>query len=185
MAPAAWRRAFLEVDRSMNKDRSVNLLGAFVDAMYRRVEVRINAELGMGGEGPAAIVIIGTNPGRTVDFLARALELSHSGTVRLVDRLAEGQLVQRRACADRRAVALVLTERGRRRMRAILRARRHCLDQVFDVLTAKDQLQLTRSLELMLTSITTSDPVAETICRLCDEAACPQPKCPVTLAVPA
>ena len=167
----------------MNKARAVNVLGAFIDAMYRRVEVQINSVHGMGGEGPAAIVMIGTNPSRTVDFLARALELSHSGTVRLVDRLETDELVQRRACADKRAVALVLTERGMRKMRAILRARRECLEAVFDVIDSKQQIQLTHALEEMLASITTSDQVAESICRRCEEAACPQSKCPVTQAL--
>jgi len=167
----------------MDKARAVNLLGAFVDAMYRRIEVKINTDHGMGGEAPAAIVMIGTNPARTLDFLARALELSHSGTVRLVDKLEKEQLVQRRPCADKRAVALVLTERGMRKMRSILRARRECLEGVFEVLGSKDRSQLTHSVETMLASLTTSDQVAESICRLCDEAACPQPKCPVTQAL--
>ncbi len=167
----------------MNKARAVNLLGAFVDAVYRRVEVKINTDQGMGGEAPAAIVMIGTNPERTLDFLARALELSHSGTVRLVDKLERERLVERRACADKRAVALVLTERGSRRMRSILRARRECLETVFETLSAREQGQLTRSVEVMLASITGSDQEAECICRLCEEAACPQRRCPVTQAL--
>jgi DNA-binding MarR family transcriptional regulator len=167
----------------MNKARAVNLLGAFVDAVYRRIEIRINADQGMGGGAPAAIVMIGTNPARSLDFLARALELSHSGTVRLVDKLARERLVERRACADKRAVALVLTDRGTRRMRSILRARRECLETIFKTLGVQEQAQLTRSVELMLASITTSDQVAECICRLCDEASCPQRNCPVTQAL--
>ena len=167
----------------MNKARAVNLLGAFVDAMYRRIEGNISTNHGMGGEAPAAIVMIGTNPLRTLDFLARALELSHSGTVRLVDKLARELLVERRSCADKRAVALVLTERGMRRMRSILRARRECLESVFEVLSVKDQSQLTHAIEAMLANITTSDQVAETICRLCEEAVCPQRNCPVTQAL--
>jgi MarR family transcriptional repressor of emrRAB len=167
----------------MNKARAVNLLGAFVDSVYRQVESGIDAKLGMGGETPAAIVMIGTNPGRSMDFLARALVLSHSGTVRLVDRLEKEEYVRRESGKDKRAVALRLTTRGQRKMQEILGARRACLEAVFEVLTRAEQRQLTESVETMLASMSTSDQVAECMCRLCEEAACPQPTCPVTQAL--
>ena len=100
-----------------------------------------------------------------------------------MDKLERQLLVERRACADKRAVALVLTERGNRRMRSILRARRECLETIFRALSVQEQGQLTRSVEVMLASITTSDQVAESICRLCEESACPQRRCPVTQAL--
>ena len=168
----------------MNTARTANLLGAFTVAMHHRVLQRINADQHIGGEGPAAVVLIGTNPGKTVDFVARALELTHSGTVRLIDRLATEQWVERRpGGTDRRAVALYLTKAGQQKMRVILRVRRECLESVLGVLSAKEQKLLTTVLEGMLENMTTNEQMAESICRLCEEEACPQPNCPVTQAL--
>ena len=167
----------------MSNARTANLLGAFTVAMHHQVLQRINADQRIGGEGPAAVVLIGTNPGKTVDFLARALELSHSGTVRLVDRLAAEEWVERRPGTDKRAVALHLTKAGHHRMRLILRARRECIENVLGALSAKEQKSLTSALEGMLEKMTTSEQMADSICRLCEEESCPQPDCPVTQAL--
>ena len=45
---------------------------------------------------PAALCVIGHEPGLSIDFLARVLGMSHPGTVRLVDRLETDGLIKRR-----------------------------------------------------------------------------------------
>ncbi len=135
----------------------------------------------MAGQAAAALVSIGHNFGESVDFLSGILQLSHSGCVRLVDKLAEQSLVERREGQDRRVVTLYLTAAGQARKREILRARREALNSVFDTLEERQQEQLTALMEVMLKAITSTKAEADIICRLCEEHACAQARCPVTL----
>src|SRR3569623_1664930 len=89
-----------------------NLLGALSLAVMDRIEQGARDVVGRGGETPAALVVIGYGQGMTNDQLRRILGLSHSGTVRLVDRLVSDQLVERRPAKDGREVALFLTATG-------------------------------------------------------------------------
>ncbi|MDP9012920.1 MAG: MarR family transcriptional regulator [Pseudomonadota bacterium] len=166
-----------------NNPRVSNLFGALVVGVQDQLLHRIETESSIGGQAAAALVTIGANIGCSVDFLRVALQISHSGCVRLIDKLAETALVERRGGKDRRVVALFLTESGQRRAQRVLRTRRKYLDQVLQSLSTKEQKQLTPLLEILLKKVTTSDRDAESICRLCDEAVCPQPLCPVTQAI--
>jgi hypothetical protein len=102
-----------------------------------------------------------------------------------VDKLDEQALIVRRAAADRRAVALYLTDAGQQRKRDVLRARREALDSVFDTLGPIDQQQFVGLVESMLKAITSSRSEADIICRLCEERVCAQARCPVTLGAAA
>lgn len=163
--------------------RSSNLLGAFVVAVYDQMLERIESGLGLGGQAAAALVVISFNQGRNVDFLSGALQLSHSGCVRVIDKLAQAGLVERREGKDRRVVALYLTAAGQERAQVILRARSSYLDGLLQSLNVKEQRQFTALIETMLYDMTTCDEHAEAMCRYCDETACPQARCPITLAV--
>jgi hypothetical protein len=79
-------------------------------------------------------------------------------------------------------VQLYLTDLGQRRMQNVLRSRRKYLDSLLQSLNLKEQKQLTGMIETMLFDITTGDEHAEAMCRYCDEGACPQEHCPITLA---
>lgn len=163
--------------------RTANLLGAFVIAVHDQMLTRIESELGLGGQAAAALVVIGFNQGRSVDFLSGALQLSHSGCVRVVDKLEEAGLVQRREGKDKRVVALFLSAAGQRRMQVVLRTRSKYLDGLMHSLDARQQQQFTEIIETLLHDMTSCNEHAEAMCRYCDEAACPQRQCPVTLAV--
>jgi len=163
--------------------RSSNLLGAFVIAVYDQMLERIESELCLGGQAAAALVVISFNQGRSVDFLSGALQLSHSGCVRAIDKLAQAGLVERREGKDRRVVALYLTPAGHREAQSVLRARSKYLDGLLQSLDVKEQRQLTALLETMLFDMTSCDEHAEAMCRYCDETVCPQGTCPITLAV--
>jgi len=139
----------------------------------------------MAGQAAAALVTIGHNFGESVEFLSGILQLSHSGCVRLVDKLAGEGLIERRAGKDRRSVALYLTETGQQRKRDVLAARRDALNGVFETLDRGQQEQFTQLIEVMLKAITTSKADADTICRLCEERVCAQERCPVTLGAAA
>lgn len=165
--------------------RTVNLLGAFVTGLHDRLAQRLESSSEISGDGPAALVVIAYNEGRTVEFLRRTLSLSHSWTVRVVEKLEQAGLVRKETAADRRAVALYVTEQGKRKVQVIVRARRRCIDEVLDVLPAKDHKQLTSMLERMLDVLTGDFYSAEAICKLCEVDVCPQNRCPVTQGVKA
>ena len=166
----------------MDEKRAANLLGAFVYASYGAVSARVTEKCGLGGEAPGALVLIGSNPASSEKFISIALGLSHSGTVRLIDKFEKDQLIERRRALDKRTVALHLTAKGARRARMILATREQVLREVLGALDESDKERLVDLLESMLAKATTSDVIAEHICRLCDDSCCPQDQCPVTLA---
>lgn len=163
----------------MTDDRTLNLLGAMalgvVDALHSVVE----ASAGYGGETPAALVTLGVEPGISIKSLRQILNLSHPGTVRLIDRLESQDLVERRAGTDGRTLALFLTDAGHERRRTILAERRQQLQFVISSLTPEECQQLTTLLEKMLTTMTTNELRSFVICRLCEEEVCPSDRCPV------
>ena len=168
---------------SMSEDRTANLLGALAlglaDALVRETELRAEH----GATAPAALVTVGFYPGEPIDGLARTLGLSHSATVRLVDRLAKDGLLERRGGADGRISALHLTRRGQARRRAILQGRRRVLAEVLDGVSADERAALTGLMERLLAALTRDRQHADHICRLCDERVCPGETCPVECAV--
>jgi MarR family transcriptional regulator, negative regulator of the multidrug operon emrRAB len=160
--------------------RSLNLLGALVVSVHDRMTELVEAELGMGGQAPAALVTITHNPGESVAFLSGALRLSHPGCVRLVNKLVQAGLVERGEGKDKRYVTLTLSAAGKRRSQEILRARRKALELFAQPLRRQQQLQLTELLETILRETATTKQAGDTACRLCEEQHCPQPDCPIT-----
>lgn len=108
------------------------------------------------------------------------MRLSHSGTVRLIDRLEADGLVERHRGADERSAALVLTTMGEQRMQDILTERRRTLEQAIEPLSFSEQAQLTALLEKLLTHLTCGREQADFVCQLCEIEACPLKTCPVS-----
>lgn len=167
----------------MQNIRGADLLGAFVVAVHDQMLQCLEREDAIAPQAAAALLVIGFNVGRSVDFLSGALQLSHSGCVRLVDKLEGAELVERREGQDRRVVLLYLTDSGQRRMQNVVRSRRKHLDSLLQSLNAQEQRQLTGMIETMLYDITSGDEHAEAMCRYCDDGAWPQERSPVALAV--
>jgi MarR family transcriptional regulator, negative regulator of the multidrug operon emrRAB len=161
--------------------RGQNLLGALVTAVNDRMQWQAEKAIGLGGQMPAALVTIGHNYGESVEFLSGILQMSHSGCVRLVDKLDELGLIERRPGRDRRSLSLYLTPKGREFKREVLQARREALNAVYQALDAQQQSHLVDLLEVMLKAITHCKSDADIICRLCEEQACAQSHCPVTI----
>ena len=168
----------------MTEDRTANLLGALALALTDALKEETEARADHGAAAPAALVSIGIAPGGSIDALARTLGLSHSATVRLVDRLANHGLVDRRDGPDGRTSALHLTRRGGARRRAILDGRGEVLIRALRSLSPDQRAVLTGLLETLLGSLTRDRLHADHICRLCDEHVCPGETCPVECAVP-
>jgi MarR family transcriptional repressor of emrRAB len=156
--------------------RDVNVVGAF--AVVLQDLVADAADLA-GGPTPATALIAvgGRATGASIDALARILGLSHSGTVRLVDRLERDSLVERRRGADQRSAALVLTPAGRRLARRVLERRAANLHAALALLTDGQRGAL---LEIAARVVGEMRSDERRICRLCHVEACGRPRgtCP-------
>jgi len=121
--------------------RETNLLGALGIVLSDALDDA--AELAGGASPAAALVALhGTSAGGSIDALARRIGLSHSGTVRLVDRLTREGLVERRRGGDQRSTALVLTPQGRRAARRMLSRREANLRSLASLLTGDQRSAL-------------------------------------------
>ena len=157
--------------------RTTNLLGVVGLAVADRIEEETRNILKHSGETPAALVVIGYGLGPSNDELRRVLGLSHSGTVRLVDRLVADGLVERREGEDARSVALYVSKRGKALREKILKGRLTAISPLIEPLSESEQDQLGRILSKLLSSMETSDFERRSLCRMCDHRVCTD--CPI------
>ena len=156
----------------------------------------VEAVAALGPSAPAALAALHEFlDGGSVTQLSSVLGLTHSGTVRLVDRLGVEGLVERAGAQDGRAVSVVLTGSGRRMALRIRQARETTLDSALSALTPDQVNHLAVALDTMLTAVTLArveersahghDRPPPWLCRLCDFAACGRSEgnCPVNNAV--
>jgi DNA-binding MarR family transcriptional regulator len=167
----------------MSDARTANLLGALVLALDDEVSAATAAATDHGAAFPAALVCIYWQPGSTIEELRQKLKLSHSGTVRLLDRLEEDGAIERGQGRDGRSVALTLSPQGRRQVRAILEARQEVLTAALTPLSTTERRTLGSLIEKVLAGVTRDAGHADQMCRLCDEGSCPAERCPVECAV--
>ncbi|HET9625816.1 MAG TPA: MarR family transcriptional regulator [Kofleriaceae bacterium] len=162
----------------MDTANLANMLGAFAVELSDKLRGAL-AAAGHDVSTGAALVHLSKYPGETIDHLRTPLELSHSGCVRLVDRLETAGLVERKgATDDARAVAVQLTRKGRDAAELILRRREEVLAGALSTLTAKDREQLARMLARILPAEVPTGAAALRACRLCDYGACRE--CPLS-----
>ena len=157
-----------------------NQLGALALALADRLAIA--AEPAGGATAAEALVALnGTAAGGSIDALAGIVGLSHSGTVRLVDRLERDGLVERRRGADQRSAALVLTPSGRRLARQVLTRRDAEMHSVLLLLTAGEQERLLQVAERVMHELGVPPEAERRLCRLCDLEACGRARgrCPV------
>jgi MarR family transcriptional repressor of emrRAB len=170
--------------------RLANLLAAAALGMTDRLQELGSEIAGMDIAAATALVaLVDFSPSGSLRRLSQILGLTHSGTVRLVDRLAAGGLVTREPGRDERSRTVTLTEHGRRTALAI-RARRHrATAGLLDGLSDRQRTQLTRACEVLVANLTrqrlqqraaAAPPAGGALCRLCDFTACGRPdgKCP-------
>jgi MarR family transcriptional repressor of emrRAB len=171
---------------------AANVLGALSLVVADRMNSAVEAIAALGPSAPAALAAMHEfADGGSVTQLSSVLGLTHSGTVRLVDRLAAEGLAERVGAEDGRAVSVVLTERGRDTAAQVLAAREQTLASVLAGLSPDQVDHLAAALDTMLTTVTraraeeraasTSGRPGPWLCRLCDFAACGRSEgdCPV------
>src|SRR5579872_5179994 len=118
----------------MARLRTANMLAAFANEITERVGEAIKNHPNQTDSAAAALNVIGFWEGITNAQLARALKLSHTATVRLVDKLEAQGLVQARDGEDKRATHLYLTPAGRQAVQPALVERCAAVTDYLDVL---------------------------------------------------
>jgi len=165
---------------------TTNTFGALSLAVADRVQRAVEEVAGHGSSGPAALLALdGFAGGGSIDSLRKILGITHSGAVRLVDRLAAAGLVERRIGADARRVSIHLTPEGRRTARRVRSAREAALEHVLAPLSEAEQSSLESLLSGMFSVLVETPDDALRVCRLCDGNACGDRtgRCPAAEAV--
>jgi MarR family transcriptional regulator, negative regulator of the multidrug operon emrRAB len=187
--PSASSLAFV-ADR--DDRRLVNLMGALSLALTDRIAAVADTASGLSDAAPAALVALHETgrPGRSIAELRQLVGLTHSGAVRLVDRLEAAGYVARRPGPDARTVAVVLTRRGTAAANRIRAARQEAVSAALENLDETQRRRLEELAGVLLSRLTAQRlalrasgqmPPAGAMCRLCDFVACGRPagRCPV------
>src|SRR4051794_31470167 len=201
------------VDVEPHPDRVANLLGALVVGLNDAVGSAMARAAGLDATGVSALLLVQAHPGLSITELAAALDLTHSGAVRTLERLVDRDLVRRAAGPDRRTRGLYLTGAGEggaqealaapprgvggalgasaaprqeafvRGVEEALAARRRVLGGALGASAASGQEAFVRVLEQVLAALPGTRADAWRICRTCEHAVCRGPACPVGHAV--
>ena len=181
-----------------SRQHAANALGALSLVVADRMTASVEAIAALGPSAPAALAALHEFlDGGSATQLSSVLGLTHSGTVRLVDRLGAEGLVERVPAQDGRAVSVVLTRSGRRMALRIRQARETSLTSALSALTSDEVDNLASALDTLLAAVTLAragersahahspDRPQPWLCRLCDFAACGRSDgiCPVHNAV--
>lgn len=175
--------------------RLVNRLGALALAVQDQVTAATEragpAAGGAGSALPAALTSLRAfDAGSTLSRLRAMVGLTHSGTVRLADRLVALGHAERREGPDGRTVTLTLTPAGRAAADRIAAARAAAVAELVGPLPEPDRRDLLRLVDRLLASATTvrlaeraagGEPAGGALCRRCDPQACDRAAgaCPV------
>jgi DNA-binding MarR family transcriptional regulator len=161
-------------------DRLDQLLGVTALAAMDRLRAAVAADPDLSEPEAGALVHLQAWPGASVGDLAGIIGRSQPATVRLVDRLVEQGLLRREAGADRRTVALALTEAGLSAADAVLAARAAALAPLLAELSPSDRTTLERLLGRVVGELAQDRPSILRTCRLCARDACASgPGCPL------
>ena len=152
--------------------RLENVLGSVAVAITGAVQAAVDEAAGHTAAGPAALTALRIHRGCSVDHLAGVLGLTHSGTVRLVDRLEDDGLLRRGQGQDARVVTLELTAKGRgARSASRRRARLPSRDSSAN-LDRSERATLMLLLEKVVATGVEDWSEVQHRCRLCDLEAC-------------
>jgi DNA-binding MarR family transcriptional regulator len=183
------------MDQPHGDARLVNLLGALAVGLTDAAVGDVAAHSELDHTAAAALVALLDFAGSgSVQRLSQLVGLSHSGSVRLVNRLAEAGLVERRPGADARTLAVRLTRRGRALARRIRAGRHAAIAATLTGLTEQERERLAAACEVLVANLASARlatraagkrPSGGALCRLCDPLACQRPdgRCPAASAV--
>jgi DNA-binding MarR family transcriptional regulator len=171
-----------EKGRRMKQDRNAaaNWLGTLSVLIQDRVEARWQAELDLSPMSAAALVQIEQETGCAIELVATRIGLSHSATVRLVDKLVARDLVAKdRGKEDLRQQVLKLTKAGKRVVAQLHQARNQVTDELMALLPPAQAEALGGALGTLLHRAVTTKEEGDLVCRVCDEGRCRPEICPI------
>jgi DNA-binding MarR family transcriptional regulator len=165
--------------------REANVLGALAQAITDRTASAIAAAAGQNVSAAAALSALHHFLDRpTLDQLRDVLGLTHSGAVRLVDRLTDAGLVARGQGDDRRSRSVALTAEGRAAAERVAAARAAVLEDLLVDLSRAERDTLGGLLDRLMAGVVRGKDGGAWICRLCDLDACERSegRCPAANA---
>lgn len=99
------------------------------------------------------LVLVQTRPDVNAREIAAALDIHPSNATRLLDRLVQARLLERReAHDDRRSLALSLTSRGTALVESVLAHRRAAYLRILQRMPASERRRLSQALEVFATA---------------------------------
>lgn len=161
------------VDSADGFDRAANLLGALSLVVADRAADATAAAAGRSESGAAALsALLHFLDRPSVDLLGQVLGLTSSGTVRLLDRLAESGYIRRNPGADGRSTSVTLTDAGKRAAHQVTQARARVLTAALAALAPDERATFERLAGKMLAGMRRGPGATRWICRLCDIGVC-------------
>lgn len=174
--------------------RLANLLGALSTGLTDGVRQATAAVAELDEAAATALIaLLDFSPRGSVQKLSQVLGLTHSGTVRLVDRLVNAGYVARTPGGDARSRLPILTTRGVRVAQRARMAREVAIVGPVGTLSGSERATLTALCERLLSALTRHRlaqraagfmPHGGALCRMCDFTACGRDKgmCPAAEA---
>ena len=159
----------------MQQNRTANRLAAFATLLHDAVHAETDE---LSASAVAALQTLRQNGPTAIQDIAKIIGLTHSATVRLVDRLEKEWLV-RRLSRKGREVRVEVTARGRRRAGQFQERRLAAAENLLSVLDDDERATFARALDKMLEVPVDGRESAERICRSCDRDGCRNANCPV------
>ena len=152
---------------------TANVLGAVALAVADQIAVTVTPPGGRSDSAAAALSALYHFPRNpTVDRLGQVLGLTHSGAVRLVDRLADAGLAERTPGADRRSRSVRLTAAGRRAAHRVSDRRIDYLSSLLADLSPAETDALRELLGRVMGQVVQHKQGGAWICRMCHLQAC-------------
>lgn len=163
-------------------EQASNWLGTLAVLIQDRVEARWQEELDLSPMSAAALTQVEQEPGCAIELVATRIGLSHSATVRLIDKLVERGLVAKdRAREDQRQQSLRLTSAGRRTAAKLHQARNQVTDELLGLLPPAEGEALGKALAVILHRAVATKEEGDRVCRVCDEGRCREDICPIQI----
>ena len=135
-------------------DQTANLLGALSLVIADRMADAMTEAGGRPSSGAAALsALLHFLDRPTVDLLRQVLGLTSSGTVRLVDKMAESGYVQRGPADDGRATSVSLTPAGQAAAERVAAARAGVLLDALDALAPAEREVLRQLMSKLLAGL--------------------------------
>ncbi len=154
-------------------DRAANVLGALALVVTDQASDAIADAAGRSESAAAALsALLHFLDRPTIDQLRQVLGLTSSGTVRLVDRLAESGYVSRCPGADGRSTSIVLTSAGTVAARRVSAARAAVLQRALAGLSGAERTVFEELISKLLVGMMRGPGATRWICRLCDIGVC-------------